>query len=77
MRPPGDAVILFALPLYEQLGGTLASLAELRPGRASIERFSNLELHTTVDDTVKGRHCLLLGAVAPPDEHLLATLLLA
>jgi ribose-phosphate pyrophosphokinase len=70
-------VILFALPLYEQLGGTLASLAELRPGRASIERFSNLELHTTVDDTVKGRHCLLLGAVAPPDEHLLATLLLA
>jgi ribose-phosphate pyrophosphokinase len=70
-------VILFTLPLHERLGGTLASLGELARGQASIERFANLELHATVDTPVKGQRCLLLGALAPPDEHLLATLLLA
>ena len=70
-------MILFTLSLHEQLAGTLARLGELARGRASIDRFPNLELHATVDAPVKGQRCLLLGALAPPDEHLLATLLLA
>jgi ribose-phosphate pyrophosphokinase len=70
-------MILFTLPLHERLGGTLASLADLPRGEASIDRFPNLELHATVDAAVKGQPCLLLGALAPPDEHFLATLLLA
>lgn len=77
MSPTGDGVILFTLPPYEQLGGTLASLGALARRRAAVDRFPNLELHATVDAAVGGQRCLLLGSVAPPDEHLLATLLLA
>ncbi|HSF04993.1 MAG TPA: ribose-phosphate diphosphokinase [Methylomirabilota bacterium] len=70
-------MILFSLPLHERLGAALASLADLTSGRASIDRFQNLELHATVDAAVRGQRCLLLGAIAPPDQHLLGTLLLA
>lgn len=70
-------MVLFTLPPHERLGEALGRLGGLARGRACIERFPNQELHATVDGAVTGRHCLLLGALAPPDEHLLATLLLA
>jgi ribose-phosphate pyrophosphokinase len=73
----GNAVILFSLPSQARLAGSLLSLGHLEPGRASIDRFPNLELHASVQTPVSGRRCLLLGSIAPPDEHLLATLLLA
>lgn len=69
--------LLFTLPFHERLSHTLIRSSELVPGRASVDRFPNLELHATVESPVKDQACLLLGALAPPDEHLLATLLLA
>ena len=69
--------ILFALPLHERLAGALHKLAGIEQGRFSIARFSNQELHVEIETTPADRDCIVLGAVAPPDEHLLATLLLS
>lgn len=69
-------MILFALPLHEDLAGALARLIPLERGRCAIGRFTNGELHATIDTDPAGRRCILLGSIAPPDEHLLATLLL-
>ncbi len=70
-------MLLFSLPRHAHLGATLERLAGVKPGRFTIDRFSNGELHATVDSPVTGDEAMLLGAVAPPDEDLLATLLLA
>jgi ribose-phosphate pyrophosphokinase len=43
----------------------------------SVDRFANGELSVQVEGEVAGRPCLLLGAVAPPDEQLLALALAA
>ena len=72
-----DGVILFPLPAYERLAGALERLTPLDRGRFSITRFSNGELHATLDTTVAAQACLVLGSVAPPDENLLSTLLLS
>lgn len=55
----------------------MAPLADVREGRAVVGRFSNGELHASVEATIATQDCTLLGSVAPPDEDLLATLLLA
>ncbi len=70
-------MILFTLPRTARLAAALAPLADLHEGHAVVDRFSNGELHATVDTQVAGQDCVLLGSVAPPDEDLLATLLLA
>ena len=49
----------------------------MEPGGLAIDRFSNGELHVDLDTSPTGRDCVVLGAVAPPDEHLLSTLLLS
>jgi ribose-phosphate pyrophosphokinase len=68
-------VILFALPLHEGLASALGRSARFERGRLSIGRFTNGELHASVKTPPGGRPCILLGSVAPPDEHLLSTLL--
>lgn len=68
--------MLFTLPRVTLLGAALASQAHLREGRASLGRFSNGELYATLETPVANQPCVLLGAVAPPDEDLLGTLLL-
>jgi phosphoribosylpyrophosphate synthetase len=68
-------VILFSLPACEALTDALARLAPLDRGHFSIARFSNGELHATIETAVAGQACVLLGSVAPPDADLLATLL--
>lgn len=70
-------MILFSLPRTASLAAALAPLADVCVGRAVVGRFSNGELHATVETPVAGQACALLGAVAPPDEDLLSTLLLA
>jgi ribose-phosphate pyrophosphokinase len=45
-------------------------------GRAEIMRFSNGEMHATVHEDVSDEECLVIGSVAPPDEQLLALLML-
>lgn len=72
----GD-VILFSLPAYEALADALARLTPLDRGHFSIGRFSNGELHATIETAIAGQACVLLGSVAPPDADLLATLLLS
>jgi ribose-phosphate pyrophosphokinase len=70
-------VILFSLPRHARLAASMAPLADVREGRAVVGRFSNGELHASVETTIAAQDCTLLGSVAPPDEDLLATLLLA
>jgi ribose-phosphate pyrophosphokinase len=70
-------VILFALPRHARLAETLDGPGHLARGRCAIERFANGELHATLDTGVGGEDCAILGSVAPPDEDLLSTLLLA
>jgi len=69
-------VLLFALPVHERLAAALGDLARVERGHASVGRFANQELHVEVDTAPAGQDCLVLGAVAPPDAQLLATLLL-
>jgi ribose-phosphate pyrophosphokinase len=70
-------VILFTLPLHEDLAGALARLAAVGRGRSSASRFANGELHASIETSPDGCHCIVLGSVAPPDDHLLSTLLLS
>lgn len=70
-------MILFALPRTAGLGAAVASRAGLREGKAVVGRFPNGELHAGIQAPVAGEACVLAGAVAPPDEDLLATLLVA
>lgn len=70
-------MIVLGLPCTAGLAAALASQAGLREGEAVVGRFSNGELHARIETPVAGEDCVLLGAVAPPDEHLLATLLVA
>ena len=76
MRPPPPA-ILYALPVHRRLADALVERTGVEPGGAAIGRFANGELHVELDAVPGGRDGVVLGAVAPPDEHLLSTLLLA
>jgi ribose-phosphate pyrophosphokinase len=70
-------MLLYALPVHRRLASTLQNLASVQAGGSTIDRFSNGELHVELDAAPAGRDCVVLGAVAPPDEHLLSTLLLS
>ena len=70
-------MILFSLPRNGTLAAAVAPLAHVPEGRAVVGRFANGELHARVETPVTGQDAVLLGSVAPPDEDLLATLLLA
>ncbi len=67
-------MFLLALDRHEGLAATLEKLARIDVGHASIRRFSNGEAE--IETPVIGRRCVVLGSIAPPDEDLLATLLL-
>jgi ribose-phosphate pyrophosphokinase len=68
--------LLYSLPVHRRLAAALHELTGIEEGLATIDRFSNGELHLEVQPAPAGASCLVLGAVAPPDEHLLSTLLL-
>jgi ribose-phosphate pyrophosphokinase len=71
-------VILFGLARLAALeAAILRLLPEVEEGRVQIDRFANGELYARLGTPVADRVAVLLGAVAPPDEDLLATLLLA
>lgn len=69
-------MILLAFPYYERLASELARLGCLRCASFSVHRFPNGELHATVE-AIPASHCILLASIAPPDENLLMTLLVA
>jgi len=69
--------LLFAMPGYEAMGAQLrAQCPQLEEGRFASARYDNGELHLTLQTTVVRRACVILGTIAPPDEHLLTALLL-
>jgi ribose-phosphate pyrophosphokinase len=71
------ARVLYALAIHQRLADTLRELARFEAGGSVIRRFSNGELHVELDAAPTERDGIVLGAVAPPDEHLLSTLLLS
>jgi phosphoribosylpyrophosphate synthetase len=71
-----STMILYALPVHRRLADALQELTGIEQGGSASRRFSNGELHVELDAAPAGRDCIVLGAVAPPDEHLLSTLLL-
>lgn len=71
-------MILFALPLYRNVGQELGrTIPGLEFGESTIKRFSNAEIYIETSWNVKGERCLILGSIAPPDEQLLAVSLLS
>jgi ribose-phosphate pyrophosphokinase len=69
--------LLYSLPVHRRLAAALHQLTGIEEGKATIDRFANGELHLEVQTAPAGASCVVLGAVAPPDEHLLSTLLLS
>jgi len=69
--------ILFSFPEYSHVGRALCDLPGLETGRFSIVRYLNQELRAVVQSTVAGRHCVILGSIAPPDSQMVSLLLLA
>ena len=72
-----SVMVLYALPVHRRLADALQELTGIEQGGSAIGRFGNGELHVELDAVPAGRDCIVLGAVAPPDEHLLSTLLLS
>ena len=70
-------MILFSFSGYEILAQQLCTMAGVHAGRFAIGRYANQELHASISTAVSGEHSVILGTIAPPDEHLLAVALLA
>jgi ribose-phosphate pyrophosphokinase len=68
---------LYALPGHQRLAAAVRELAGLEAGGAVVERFANGELHVELETAPAACDSVVLGAVAPPDEHLLSTLLVS
>lgn len=69
--------LLFTFPEYAQTSVCLFDLPGVRPGQFSITRYENQDLRATVETSVSGEHCFLLGSISPPDCRILSFLLLA
>lgn len=70
-------MILFCFPGYETIAHELRATGPVQLAPFHVDRYANQELHARIDTPVIHEHCLILGSIAPPDEGLLATLLLA
>ncbi len=68
-------MILFAFEAYQALAAALTKSGTL--GRFRVRRFENGELHVDLQTLVRNENCFVLGSISPPDEQLLAALLLA
>jgi len=71
-------MIVFAFEAYEAMGAAIrANIPQITPGHFQASRYENGELHLDVQTPVRNEACLVLGSIAPPDERLFSTLLLA
>jgi ribose-phosphate pyrophosphokinase len=70
-------MILFSFPSHDYMAQGLLQLCALERGECAVHRFPNQELYITVKARVRGEHCVILGSITPPDEHVLSLLLLA
>lgn len=69
--------ILFSFSELSHISKFLCDFPGLRPGRFSIGRYDNQELHAAIQSTVSGEHCFILGSIAPPEFQMASLLLLA
>ena len=72
-----ECMILFSFSPYENIARELTTLPAVEAGTFTIRRYDNQELNAHVQGSVTGKHCLILGSIAPPDETLLSLTLLA
>jgi ribose-phosphate pyrophosphokinase len=70
-------MILLCFPGYENIAQQLRANASVKLVRCRVGRYANQELHASIEEAVTREHCLILGTIAPPDECLFSTLLLA
>jgi ribose-phosphate pyrophosphokinase len=70
-------MILFSYPVFQKIAQALRTVASLQAGRFSVSRYATQELHASIEASVSGEDCLILGTIAPPDECLLSILLRA
>ncbi|MCL5411197.1 MAG: ribose-phosphate diphosphokinase [Patescibacteria group bacterium] len=70
-------MFLFTFPLYEQIAKALDQLPGITFSYFSVNRFPNQEMFITTQDSVAEKDCFILGSIAPPDQQLISTLLLA
>jgi ribose-phosphate pyrophosphokinase len=70
-------MILFGFSAYENIARQLRAIASVQAGGFTVRRFHNQELYASVEGSVSGEHCVILGTIAPPDECLLSVMLLA
>ena len=68
--------IVYPIPAQRALAGELAACGVDTAG-VRADRFSNGELHIEIEQAPEGLDVTVLGAVAPPDDNMLTTLLLA
>lgn len=69
-------MILFAFDAWKKIAEALGK-AGLASGGFRATRFENGEWHIELETPVRGRECLVVGSIAPPDGQMLSTLLLA
>ncbi len=76
LSPGADPLHLFAFPNYLFVAEQLLSLPAAQLERFTVGRFPNGELSITLSSPVRHDPCVVIGTIAPPDEQLLALLLL-
>jgi ribose-phosphate pyrophosphokinase len=70
-------MILFTFETYSAMAAAVEKACGAARGQFRVSRFENGELYVAVHSPVRDENCLILGSVAPPDQQLLSTLLLA
>jgi ribose-phosphate pyrophosphokinase len=69
--------ILFSFSECSHHDRYLCDLPGLERGRFSILRYPNQELRALIQSAVAGKHCFILGSIAPPDCQMVSLMLLA
>ncbi len=71
-----DPLRLFPFPNYQVFAESLLQLPSAQIEQFSLKRFANGELSIELAPPVRNDPCMVIGSIAPPDEQLLAMLLL-
>ncbi len=69
--------MLFTFSDYRQIACELQNPSLTQEGKFEIARYNNRELHAVVPAPVAEKNCFILGSIAPPDEQMVALMLLA
>ncbi len=68
--------ILFSFHSYEYIASKLLESPNVEKGAFTLDRFSNQELHLSLQTHVSKHDCVVLGSISPPDINLLSFQLL-